>query len=89
MLANKLESLSRNADTELTADKRATESNRLEAELWQNLAIYMNCEIGYTLKRVLPADLKVCNAIPEPMMNTFFFLNLSLISLDTVRGSHL
>lgn len=61
LLANKLESLSRNADAELTADQRVTDSNRLEAELWQNLAIYMNCEIGYTLKRLLPADLKVCN----------------------------
>lgn len=59
LLANKLESLSRSADTELTTDQRVTESNRLEAELWQNLAIYMNCEIGYTLKRLLPADLKV------------------------------
>lgn len=61
LLANKLESLSRNADTELMANQRATESNQLEADLWQNLAIYMNCEIGYTLKRLLPADLKVCN----------------------------
>lgn len=60
LLANKLESLNRNADTELTANQRATESNQLEADLWQNLAVYMNCEIGYTLKRLLPADLKVC-----------------------------
>lgn len=60
LLANKLEPLNPNADTELTAEQRATESNRLEAELWQNLPIYMNCEIGYTLKRLLPADLKVC-----------------------------
>lgn len=75
LLANKLEALSRNLDSELTANQRATESNRLEAELWQNLANYMNCEIGYTLKRLLPADLKVCQIVllytAAPIVNSF------------------
>lgn len=34
-------------------------SNQLEKELWQSLATYMNSEIPYTIKRLLPADLKV------------------------------
>lgn len=34
--------------------------NELEMDLWYNLALYMNSEIGYTLKRLLPGDLKVC-----------------------------
>lgn len=87
LLANKLESLSRNADSELTANQRATESDRLEAELWQNLAVYMNCEIGYTLKRLLPADLKVCNSrsLPQYFQNVIFVLNFFIDSLRWPR----
>lgn len=61
MLANKLEIMQRNADSELTAQKRVAETKKLEVELWENLANYMNSEVAYTIKRLLPADLKVRN----------------------------
>lgn len=38
--------------------QRDLNSKKLEAELWENLAVYMNSEVGYTLKRLLPGDLK-------------------------------
>lgn len=34
-------------------------SKRLEMELWHDLAQFMACQVAYTLKRLLPADLKV------------------------------
>lgn len=37
----------------------AAASKKLEMELWHDLAQYMNSEIEYTLKRLLPADMKV------------------------------
>lgn len=55
LLANKLE----NIESKLTTEQRATDSKQLENELWTNLAAYMNSEILYTCKRLLPADLKV------------------------------
>lgn len=42
-----------------SAKGQKSSSNKLEKELWHNLAAYMNSEIPYTLKRLLPADLKV------------------------------
>lgn len=58
-LANKLEAMSTKVDGELKTEQRENDSKILEMELWQNLAIYMNSEIAYTIKRLLPADLKV------------------------------
>lgn len=34
-------------------------TKRLEMNLWHDLALYMNSEVPYTLKRLLPADIKV------------------------------
>lgn len=59
LLSNKLEQLTKSVESELSAEKRNSESQKLEAELWFNLSNYMNSEILYTLKRLLPADLKV------------------------------
>lgn len=59
MLANKLESLAKSVESELAIEKREADSKILENELWANLAVYMNSEILYTIKRLLPADLKV------------------------------
>lgn len=59
LLANKLESLSKSVESELATEKRNADSKQLEDELWSNLAAYMNSEILYTMKRLLPADLKV------------------------------
>lgn len=51
--------LTTSADSELTATKREASSKQLEIELWQNLAFYMSTEVPYTLKRLVPGDLKV------------------------------
>lgn len=59
LLEHKLESMSKSVESELTAEKRDEDSKKLENELWSNLAAYMNSEILYTIKRLLPADLKV------------------------------
>lgn len=59
LLTNKLEAMTQNADNELNSVKRNAENRQLEADLWQNLAIYMNSEVPYTIKRLLPGDLKV------------------------------
>lgn len=59
LLVNKLESMKKSVESELTTEKRETDSRKLENELWSNLATFMNSEILYTVKRLLPADLKV------------------------------
>lgn len=59
LLTNKLENLSKSVESELATDIRESESQQMEAELWFNLSAFMNSEILYTLKRLLPADLKV------------------------------
>lgn len=46
-----------------SAKGQKTASNQLEKELWHSLAAYMNSEIPYTIKRLLPADLKVFSFI--------------------------
>lgn len=52
-----------NTDNKNSIENITTKSDEncreLEMELWQNLATFMNCEIVYTVKRLLPADLKV------------------------------
>ncbi|XP_031621594.1 probable ATP-dependent RNA helicase DHX34 [Contarinia nasturtii] len=58
LLENKLESMTKSVESELATDKRQVESKKLENELWSNLATFMNSEILYTIKRLLPADLK-------------------------------
>lgn len=42
-----------------SAKGQKSSSIQLEKELWHSLAAYMNSEIPYTIKRLLPADLKV------------------------------
>lgn len=51
--------MAKSVESELATEKREEDSKRLENELWFNLAAYMNSEILYTVKRLLPADLKV------------------------------
>lgn len=52
-----------NTDNKNSIENITTKSDEncreLEMELWQNLATFMNSEIVYTIKRLLPADLKV------------------------------
>lgn len=50
--------LDKNVDSELNQKKTELNSKKLEAELWENLAVYMNTEVAYTLKRLLPGDFK-------------------------------
>lgn len=59
LLASKLDALSKSVESELSTEQREQDIKKLEVELWSNLAVYMNSEILYTVKRLLPADLKV------------------------------
>lgn len=59
LLANKLEATLKSVESELKTEQREQDVQKLEAELWTNLAAYMNSEILYTVKRLLLADLKV------------------------------
>lgn len=59
LLANKLEALDKSVESTLATEKREIDSKELEYELWSSLAAYINSEILYTVKRLLPADLKV------------------------------
>lgn len=63
LLANKLESLDKSVESTLSTDKREIDSKKLEYELWSSLAAYINSEILYTVKRLLPADLKVLDQV--------------------------
>lgn len=58
-MENKLQSLNKSVESELATEKRDIDCKQLENELWTNLAAYMNSELLYTIKRLLPADLKV------------------------------
>lgn len=58
--------------------------DRLEYELELNLIGYMNTDISYTIKRLLPADLKVKQARQIILM---VFLIIKLNILDNVLGS--
>lgn len=50
--------MTKSVDSELSKPTRQTDCERLEQDLWQNLANFMNTEVFYTIKRLLPADLK-------------------------------
>lgn len=54
LLAQKLSSHTK----EEGSDENPPDDNSIEQELWLNLANYMNSEVYYTIKRLLPADLK-------------------------------
>lgn len=59
LLANKLQAIQGDGEDELSALKRTAETRQLEIDLWENLATFMNSEVAYTIKRLLPGDLKV------------------------------
>lgn len=69
-----------NADSELTATKREVTSKQLEVELWQNLAFYMSTEVPYTLKRLVPGDLKVTDILLK-FADILLFLFLFMFSV--------
>lgn len=46
------------ADGELTKAERNVSIDQMNRELWSSLAQYMNTEVCYTMKKLLPADLK-------------------------------
>ncbi|XP_062554172.1 probable ATP-dependent RNA helicase DHX34 [Armigeres subalbatus] len=58
MLAEKLKVLNHTADEELSRSDREKSIERMNYELWHDLAQFMNTEVCYTLKRLLPADVK-------------------------------
>ncbi|XP_058822915.1 probable ATP-dependent RNA helicase DHX34 [Topomyia yanbarensis] len=59
MLAEKLKVLTQTADEELSRAEREKSIDQMNYELWHDLAQYMNTEICYTIKRLLPADVKI------------------------------
>lgn len=77
LLENKLQSLKKSVESELQSEKRDIDNKQLENELWSNLAAYMNSEILYTLKRLLPADLKVKLTIHLILKNKTYFKKVS------------
>lgn len=50
--------LTKTVESDNTKNERQTSTEKLEYELWQNLAAFMNTEVCYTIKKLLPADLK-------------------------------
>ncbi|ETN59898.1 ATP-dependent RNA helicase [Anopheles darlingi] len=58
LLAEKLKALTITADGELTKGERQQSIEQMNHELWSNLAQFMNTEVCYTIKKLLPADLK-------------------------------
>lgn len=59
--------LTKSVDSEVTKPKRDERTEKMENELWLQLANFMNTEVYYTIKRLLPADLKglYCGATQE------------------------
>lgn len=60
LLNQRLEALAVNkgVEAELGKSKREEDSDAIEKELWMQLANFMNTQVYYTIKRILPADLK-------------------------------
>lgn len=50
--------LTKTVESDDTKNERQISTEKLEYELWQNLAAFMNTEVCYTIKKLLPADLK-------------------------------
>lgn len=59
--------MTKNLDNEVSKPKNEETTERMENELWLQLANFMNTEVYYTIKRLLPADLKglYCGAPSE------------------------
>ena len=61
LLSDKLSTTAKNVDNELLkSDNNLLLAEKLENELWRDLASYMNSDVYYTIKKLLPAELKVC-----------------------------
>ncbi|XP_052863354.1 probable ATP-dependent RNA helicase DHX34 [Anopheles cruzii] len=58
LLVEKLKALTITADGELGAPERKISIDQMNRELWSSLAQFMNIEVCYTIKKLLPADLK-------------------------------
>ncbi|XP_058062479.1 probable ATP-dependent RNA helicase DHX34 [Anopheles bellator] len=58
LLVEKLKALTITADGELSGPERKISIEQMNRELWSSLAQFMNIEVCYTIKKLLPADLK-------------------------------
>ncbi|XP_055541784.1 probable ATP-dependent RNA helicase DHX34 [Wyeomyia smithii] len=70
LLVEKLKVLTVTADEELTKSQREKSIEQMNYELWHDLAQFMNTEVCYTIKRLLPADVKTLykgSSIVEPL----------------------
>ncbi|XP_053693938.1 probable ATP-dependent RNA helicase DHX34 isoform X2 [Sabethes cyaneus] len=70
LLVEKLKVLTVTADEELTKSQREKSIEQMNSELWHDLAQFMNTEVCYTIKRLLPADVKTMYkgpAVTEPV----------------------
>lgn len=65
LLEIKLSGLVDGIESNTTKRDKEKSIERMEYELWENLANFMNTEVPYTLKRLLPADLKSLYVGPD------------------------
>ncbi|XP_058118070.1 probable ATP-dependent RNA helicase DHX34 [Anopheles ziemanni] len=69
LLAEKLKALTVTADGELTKIERNVSIEEMNRELWSSLAQFMNTEVCYTIKKLLPADLKSLFKGPQRLVD--------------------
>lgn len=95
LLNQRLEVLANNkgVEQELGKLKREEESDNIERELWMQLANFMNTEVYYTIKRILPADLKTlyvgfsaAEQVPEWQATTNPFVKDISIQPNMIKG---
>lgn len=95
LLNQRLEALAANkgVEQELGKAKREEESDDIERELWMQLANFMNTEVYYTIKRILPADLKTLyvgfeatDQVPEWQATTNPFVKDFSIQPNMIKG---
>uniref|UniRef100_A0A182J6Q0 RNA helicase n=1 Tax=Anopheles atroparvus TaxID=41427 RepID=A0A182J6Q0_ANOAO len=67
LLAEKLKALTVTADGELTKVERNVSIEQMNRDLWSSLAQFMNTEVCYTIKKLLPADIKSLYKGPTTM----------------------
>ncbi|XP_058447620.1 probable ATP-dependent RNA helicase DHX34 [Malaya genurostris] len=58
MLAEKLKAVTKSTDEDSSQTDQEKAIDQMNYELWHDLAQFMNTEVCYTIKRLLPADVK-------------------------------
>ncbi|XP_055634665.1 probable ATP-dependent RNA helicase DHX34 isoform X2 [Toxorhynchites rutilus septentrionalis] len=94
MLAEKLKVLTQTADEALGKNEREKSIEQTNYELWQDLAQFMNTEVCYTIKRLLPADAKILykeslSEMPVDLEPNPFAEEFSLVPNELKGGVHI